>query len=143
MSWRGEKGGITAAKQKHKVIMTPGNYCYFDHYQTERDKKAKEPFALCCLTPVKEVYSYDPTPKELTKEEQKYIWGAQGNLWTEYIPTPEKAEYMALPRMGALSEVVWSKAEDKNYDNFKERMQSLKKQYDLMDVNYERTFFKN
>lgn len=143
MSWRGEKGGIAAAKQHHDVIMTPGDYCYFDHYQTQRDLTQQEPFALCCYLPIEKVYSYNPVPPQLSNKEQKHILGAQANVWTEYIDIPEKAEYMAVPRMGALAEVVWTPVENKNYDSFKKRMLRMKKLYDLMDVNYERTFFKN
>ena len=139
MSWRGEQGGITAAKQKHKVVMTPGDYCYFDHYQHKDTEN--EPFAICCLTPVEEVYSYNPTPKELTKEEQEYIWGAQGNVWTEYMKTPEHVEYMILPRMAALSEVVWSPLDKKDYKSFEKRMENLRKEYDRMNVNYAKHIF--
>ncbi|MGV4460356.1 beta-N-acetylhexosaminidase [Ornithobacterium rhinotracheale] len=141
MSWRGEEGGIAAAKQNHRVIMTPGDYVYFDHYQTEKDRDTQTPFAICCLTTVEEVYSYNPQPKELTEEQKKYIWGAQANVWTEYIPTSAQVEYMAVPRMGALSEVVWTQPDKKDYNDFKQRMQSLKKLYNQMNVNYEKTFF--
>ncbi len=119
MSWRGEKGGIEAAKQHHEVVMTPGNYCYFDHYQS-LDKD--EPLAIGGYTPLEEVYSYNPVPKELTKEEAKYIIGAQGNMWTEYIPTPELVEYMVYPRAIALSEVVWTPQKLRNYKDFLKRL---------------------
>jgi hexosaminidase len=82
MSWRGEEGGIAAAKQKHDVIMTPGNWCYFDHYQ---DTSKTEPMAIGGLTPVREVYTYEPLPAQLSADETQYVLGAQANLWTEYI----------------------------------------------------------
>ena len=129
MSWRGEKGGIEAAKQHHDVVMTPGNYCYFDHYQS-LDKD--EPLAIGGYTPIEEVYSYNPVPKELSEEEAKYIIGAQGNMWTEYIPTPELVEYMVYPRAIALSEVVWTPQKLRNYEDFVKRliphMEKLKKE---------------
>src|SRR5690606_14590066 len=91
MSWRGEKGGIEAAKQLHDVIMTPTTYCYFDYGQSE-DKD--EPLNIGGYLPVEKVYSYNPDPSELTPEQAGFILGGQGNLWTEYIATPDKVEYM-------------------------------------------------
>lgn len=134
MSWRGIEGGIAAAQQNHNVIMTPGGYCYFDHYQSE--DKDNEPFAICCFTPVERVYSYDPVPEVLTKEQAKYIIGTQGNVWTEYIPTAERVEYMSIPRMAALSEVAWTQKSNKDYASFLKRMEKLRKHYDRMNVNY-------
>jgi hexosaminidase len=134
MSWRGEKGGIEAAKQKHNVVMTPGHSCYFDHYQTKN--KENEPLAIGGLTTVEDVYAYEPTPEELTKEEQKYILGAQGNVWTEYMATTEHVEYMALPRMTALSEVVWSSKDSRDWNDFQKRLKHLVKTYDDLNLNY-------
>jgi len=134
MSWRGEKGGIVAAKQHHDVIMTPGHSVYFDHYQT-KDKK-NEPVAIGGLTTVEDVYNYNPSPKELSADEQKYILGAQANVWTEYMATTDYVEYMILPRMSALSEVVWSPEEGKDWDDFSERLLSLKDLYDELGFNY-------
>jgi len=139
MSWRGTEGGIEAAKQKHYVVMTPGHSCYFDHYQSK--DKENEPLAIGGYLPVEKVYSYDPTPKELSKEEQKYILGAQANVWTEYIATPEYLEYMILPRMDAMAEVVWTKPDNKNWDDFKERLNPMAKRYDVMGLNYAKHVF--
>jgi len=139
MSWRGEAGGIEAAKQHHNVIMTPGHSCYFDHYQTEN--KANEPLAIGGKTTVADVYAYDPTPKELTEEESTYILGAQGNVWTEYMETSDYVEYMVLPRMTALSEVVWSPKEAKDWDDFKSRLNTMKARYDIMKLNYAKHVF--
>lgn len=94
MSWRGEEGGIEAARQKHKVIMTPGDRCYFDHYQ---ESPEFAPLAIGGFLPLDSVYAYDPTPAVLTSEEQSYIIGTQANIWGEYIQTPEYFEYMAFP----------------------------------------------
>ena len=139
MSWRGEKGGIEAAKQQHDVIMTPGHSCYFDHYQTE--DKANEPLAIGGKTTVADVYAYDPTPKELTDAENKYILGAQANVWTEYMKTSEYVEYMILPRMTALSEVVWSSKENRDFEDFKSRLNTMKNRYDAMGLNYAKHVF--
>lgn len=144
MSWRGTKGGIEAAKQHHNVMMTPGHSCYFDHYQVkDKDAKAKEPIAIGGNTTVSDVYAYEPTPEELTKEESKYILGAQGNVWTEYMKTTDYVEYMILPRMTALSEVVWSPKASRNWNDFYLRLQHLSDRYDALDLNYAKHSIEN
>jgi hexosaminidase len=135
MSWRGVDGGIAAARQGHNVIMTPGSYCYFDYYQA--DPKT-EPKAIGGYTSLKKVYSFEPVPGELTKEQSKFILGAQGNLWTEYIPTPEHAEYMAVPRMIALAEVNWSPKNLRNWTDFYSRLETGFHRLDAIHVNYSR-----
>jgi len=120
MSWRGEEGGIAAAKLNHNVIMTPGNWCYLDHYQ---DSSKTEPLAIGGFTPVSEVYLYEPLPPQLSSSEATFVLGAQGNVWTEYMKTPEHVEYMVYPRACALAEVVWSPKDSRNYENFLQRMQ--------------------
>jgi len=139
MSWRGMEGGIAAARQGHDAIMTPVSHCYFDYYQADPQF---EPKALGGLTTLKKVYGFEPVPKELTSEETQHILGAQGNLWTEFIPTPSHAEYMAIPRMIALAEVVWSPAKIRNWDNFRQRMTTQFKRLDYMGVNYSKGSFK-
>lgn len=134
MSWRGTEGGIAAAKEHHNVVMTPGHSCYFDHYQTE--DKGTEPLAIGGKTTVADVYAYEPTPKELTLEERQYILGAQGNVWTEYMNNSAQVEYMVLPRMSALSEVVWSSKESKNWADFLARLKHFSKRLDAMKLNY-------
>ncbi|WP_201747878.1 glycoside hydrolase family 20 protein [Chitinophaga vietnamensis] len=138
MSWRGIEGGIAAAKQKHGVIMTPGNYCYFDHYQSQ---SKNEPIAIGGYTPVSMVYAYEPVPTELSKDEAKYIKGAQANVWTEYINNADYLEYMVYPRASALAEVLWSQPERKNYDNFLERLKLHVKRLDMKKVNYAKHVF--
>lgn len=118
MSWRGVEGGIEAAKEGHDVIMTPTAFCYLDYYQSDHPD---EPLAIGGLLPLEKVYQYEPIPEELSAEEAKYILGAQVNLWTEYIPTQEKLEYMAFPRLTAMSEVVWS-SKDRDFENFITRL---------------------
>lgn len=134
MSWRGEGGGIEAARQKHDVIMTPNTYLYFDYYQTKDTEN--EPLAIGGYLPIERVYSYEPMPASLTPEEQKYIVGVQANHWTEYIPTYAQLEYMALPRWAALCEVQWTNPEKKDYANFLSRLPQLIKLYDTLGYNY-------
>lgn len=140
MSWRGVEGGIAAAKQSHDVIMTPTSHLYLDYYQAD---PKEEPLAIGGLTPVKKVYYFEPTPDVLEQEEAKHIIGAQGNLWTEYISTPDYAEYMLLPRMSALSELLWSPAEKKYWDDFKIRLDILRKRYNILGLNYADHVFKD
>lgn len=135
MSWRGEEGGIAAAKQKHQVIMTPGTYCYFDHSQT----KNEDSVTIGGFLPIAQVYSYEPIPPVLTDSESKYILGAQANVWTEYIGNEKKLEYMIFPRMSALSEALWSSKQNRNWNNFEGRLQNEFKRYDWWNVNYNRT----
>lgn len=134
MSWRGEAGGIEAAKQKHNVIMTPTTYVYFDYAQ----KKNEDSLVIGGFLPLDKVYNYNPLPGELTKEEQKYILGAQANVWTEYMANPAKVEYMIFPRMTALSEVLWSPHSKKDYNGFKKRLTTQFMRYDLWKINYSR-----
>lgn len=138
MSWRGTEGGIEAARQNHDVVMTPGGYCYFDHYQ---GNPKFEPIAIGGYTPVEKVYSFEPTPDSLTPEEQKHILGAQGNVWTEYIPTPEQVQYMVFPRICALSEVLWTRKENRNYDDFQKRLIEHFLLLDKMGINYSKAIY--
>lgn len=132
MSWRGTEGGIEAARQHHNVIMTPGGYCYLDHYQANPET---EPLAIGGFTSLKKVYSYEPVPDQLNEEQSKYILGAQGNVWTEYIDSGDKVEYMAYPRAAALSEVDWSPKAKRNWTGFWRRLQTEFKRYDILGVN--------
>jgi hexosaminidase len=133
MSWRGEKGGIDAAKAKHDVIMTPNTYVYFDYGQGD---PAYEPLNIGSYVPMSKVYGWNPVPKDLTAEEAKYILGGQANIWTEYLPTPASVEYMAFPRMLALSEVLWTQPENKNYTDFLRRLAAQLPRLDKLNVNY-------
>lgn len=133
MSWRGIEGGKEAAKQKHNVIMTPTDYCYFDYYQS---KSPKEPLAIGGFLPLQKVYSYDPIPSNMPKEDVAYIIGAQANLWTEYLDAPEKVEYMILPRMQAMAEVGWTLPENKSYELFVKRLNHHFALWKKMGYNY-------
>ena len=118
MSWRGEEGGIAAVTSGHRAIMTPGAYCYLDSYQ---DAPYSQPEAIGGYLPLKKVYSYNPVPASLTAEQAKLVYGVQGNLWVEYIPTPEHVEYMIYPRILALAETAWSAPERKSWPDFHTR----------------------
>ena len=133
MSWRGIKGGIAAAKQHHDVIMTPTSHCYLNFYQAD---PATQPLAIGGFTTLQKVYFYEPIPQELTPEEAKYILGAQGNVWTEYIETGDEVEYMAFPRASALAEVVWTAREQKNWFDFLSRLEGFYRHLYALGVNY-------
>lgn len=132
MSWRGTEGGIEAAKSGHDVVMTPTSHCYFDYYQGVEG----EPKAIGGFLPIDTVYSFEPVPTELSAEEAKHVLGAQGNVWTEWMPHFRQVEYMALPRLCAMSEVVWS---DKSKRHFQDFLRRLEQHYDRLafrDVNF-------
>ncbi len=133
MSWRGMKGGIEAARAKHDVIMTPTDFCYLDYGQGD---PATEPINIGGWLPLEKVYQFDPVPKELTADEAKYIIGGQGNIWTEYMKTPDKVEYMALPRMLAIAEAVWSSPENRDFDNFRLRLAANLLRLEQQKVNF-------
>ena len=133
MSWRGTEGGIHSAKLGHDAVMTPNPICYFDHYQG--DPKS-EPLAIGGFTDLAKVYNYEPVPTELNKQESKHILGAQANIWTEYITSSEHLEYMALPRMCALAEVVWTPAEHKDFEDFKTRLKAHVLRLKVKNYNY-------
>ncbi|MBS7255778.1 beta-N-acetylhexosaminidase [Flavobacterium branchiicola] len=132
MSWRGEEGGIAAAKENHQVIMTPGSHVYLDHSQTKNEKEV----TIGGFLPLEKVYSYEPVPKELNEQQAKYVLGAQGNVWTEYMANPAKVEYMIFPRLSALSEVLWSPKEGKNWNQFQTKIETMKKRYTIWGANY-------
>lgn len=131
MSWRGEEGGIKAAKAGHDVIMTPGGFCYLDSYQ---DAPTTQPEAIGGYLTLEKVYSYDPIPEVLTKEGADYIQGVQANVWAEYITTAEHMEYMIYPRLLALAEVAWTQPDKKNWEHF--RRCALKEVKWLQDNGY-------
>lgn len=120
MSWRGEAAGFKSARMGHDVIMTPGNYMYFDFYQAD---PRYQPVAIGGYTPIRKVYNYNPIPQDsLTAEEAKHFLGVQANTWTEYIPTPEHLEYMMFPRALAVAEIGWTPQEKRDWQDFKPRV---------------------
>ncbi len=133
MSWRGMDGGIEAARQGHDVIMTPGSHVYFDHYQGD---PRFEPLAIGGFTTLEKVYRFEPVPAELTATEARHVIGAQANVWTEYMKTTTQVEYMALPRMLALAEVLWSPAEARDWEMFRRRLPARLLDLDRLGVNY-------
>ncbi len=138
MSWRGNDGGVAAAKSGHDAVMVPTSHLYIDYYQGD---PATEPLAIGGYVPIQRVYSYEPVPEVLTAEEAKHIIGTQANLWTEYIPEPEKVEYMAYPRLCALSEIAWSAKENKEWVDFANRLVFHLNRLNYRNVNYARNIF--
>ena len=134
MSWRGTIGGIEASRRGHDVVMTPYSHLYLDYYQSADQEN--EPFAIGGFLPLDTVYSYEPVPSQLRERDKTRIIGAQANVWTEYMKTGEHVEYMLLPRMLALAEVVWSPAEAKNFTNFLKRLEWHLDRFDALGVNY-------
>lgn len=120
MSWRGEEGGIAAAKSGHDVVMSPSDPLYFNRYQAGPEGEPQAgPYSINTL---KRVYNYKPIPEALSAKEAKYVLGSQFAIWTEFISSVEHLEYMLLPRMAAFSEAIWSDSEDKSFENFTKRL---------------------
>ncbi|MFK8009983.1 MAG: family 20 glycosylhydrolase [Saprospiraceae bacterium] len=132
MSWRGVQGGIDAATQGHDVIMSPTSHCYFDYYQSQHKD---EPLAIGGYLPIEKVYSYQPIPEEITADKVHHIKGVQANLWTEYIPSSEKLDYMAFPRACALAEVAWTEKSKRNFPDFVERLNTHLQRLTVYGVN--------
>ena len=133
MSWRGIQGGITAAQQGHDVIMSPTDYAYLDAYQGD---PTTEPRAIGGFLPLDTVYAWEPVPNALTADQASHILGAQGNLWTEHVPTSTHAEYMLFPRMLAMSEVFWSPKERRDWSGFRSRVPAQLARLDALGSNY-------
>ena len=138
MSWRGTKGGTEAAKQGHDVIMSPESPCYFNFYQGPQNE---EPLAFDAYNPLNKVYEFDPVTDTMTPQEANHVLGGQANLWAEYITSPKASEYMIFPRLAALSEVLWSSKENRNWNNFTSRLPSLLKRYDYLGINYAKSAY--
>ena len=134
MSWRGTEGGIEAAKKGHDVIMAPCSHLYFDYYQSE--DIASEPECIGGYLPVERVYEFQPLPEELTPEQQKHVIGVQANIWTEYIASFRHVQYMALPRMEALTELQWNNPQERDWDAFVGRCRHMKELYELYGYTY-------
>ncbi|MBR3709497.1 MAG: family 20 glycosylhydrolase [Bacteroidales bacterium] len=141
MSWRGTEGGIEAARKGHDVIMCPGSHLYFDYYQSE--DPSTEPSCVGGYLPVSRVYEFQPLPKELTPEQQKHIIGLQANIWTEYITSFHHVQYMAMPRMDALTEIQWNNPdpESRDFNALVERCRRMAQLYDLYHYNYAKQIF--
>jgi hexosaminidase len=134
MSWRGEEGGITAARLGHEIVMVPQKMTYLDYYQSENTEA--EPLAIGGCTPVEKMYSFEPISDELTAEQAAYVLGSQGQLWTEYMPHPQSVEYMAFPRACALAEVLWSAPQHRDLPDFMSRLRQHLPLLDRLNINY-------
>lgn len=137
MSWRGEAGGIEAAKQSHEVIMTPGNPVYFDHSQSENEDSV----TIGGFNPIEKIYAYNPVPKELPADKEKYVIGAQANVWTEYMNNEQKVQYQIFPRMAALSEVLWTPLDKKRWTGFESRIPAIMNHYQQWGVTVSRAYY--
>jgi hexosaminidase len=134
MDWIG--GAVQGASEGHDVVMSPTGYAYFDHFQSRN--WAAEPRAFGGFLPLSQVYSFEPVPAALPAPFEKHILGAQGNLWTEYIPTVPQMQYMTFPRECAMAEVAWSPKAARHWDDFTRRLQVHERRLARLGVNYRR-----
>ena len=133
MSWRGTQGAIEAAKLGHDTVMSPSPTMYFDHLQSDLPD---EPTGRPDVVSLKDVYDFQPVPKELDAHQAQYVLGAQANLWSEYLTTPARVEHAAFPRIAALAEVLWSPPEKRDWQGFLERMPAQLARYRALGVDY-------
>lgn len=133
MSWRGEEGGIAAANMNHDAVMTPNKWLYLDYYQA--DNKI-EPVGIGGYNTLQRIYEYEPVPDSLPADKHKHILGAQGNVWSEYLYTPELMEYRAFPRIIALAEVTWTSKDNRDYKDFERRINNQLVRLDEHKINY-------
>tara|TARA_R110002033_G_scaffold58464_5_gene108259 strand:- start:249456 stop:251780 length:2325 start_codon:yes stop_codon:yes gene_type:complete len=138
MSWRGTKGGLEATAQGHDVIMTPESYCYYNFYQGPQNE---EPIAFNAYLPLHKVYEFDPIVENMTEEQANHVLGGQANLWSEYILSTADSEYMIFPRLAALSEVLWSTKESRNWEDFSKRLETQFERYDNLGINYAKSAY--
>lgn len=137
MSWNGEAGGIAAAKAGHDAIMTPGDYCYFDHSQSTNEDSV----TFGGYTPLEKVYSYEPVPAGLSAKDARHIIGAQANVWTEYITNESKLEYTIFPRMAALAEVLWTPKQKRDWKSFEQRIPGIFDSYKANGINFSNAYY--
>ena len=136
-SWQGVEAGVEAAKQHHKVIMSPSQYLYFDGINVDRKYALMEPIGQkYCWTTIEKTYSFEPTPDTIPADFRDYFIGAEATMWSEFISTEEHLEYMLMPRISALAEICWTPKELKDYDDFSKRLDKQYLRYDNMGANY-------
>ena len=134
MAWRGIEHAMTAARSGHDAVLAPTSHTYFDYYQAQ--DRAREPLAIGGFLPLERVYAWEPMPAGLEPRFQKHVLGVQGQVWTEYLPNPKAVEYMAFPRASALSEVAWSPAAARRFDDFRARLVTHLARLRILDVNF-------
>lgn len=132
MSWRGEEGGVAAARAGHDVVMSPTRTSYLDYRQSE---SGDEPVPVGTLLRTEDVYLAEPVPPGLTEQESAHVLGAQVNVWTEHIDTPRRLDYMVFPRLSAFAEQVWSSGE-RDYAEFEPRLRRHLERLDAVGVEY-------
>jgi hexosaminidase len=135
MSWRGTAGGLAAAQAGHDVVMSPTSHCYLDYAQSEAPG---EPESIGGLISLATVYAFEPLPSDLPAGKHRHLLGAQGNLWGEFLWTPQDVEYFAFPRAAALAEVVWSPAEPRDFPEFRRRLERHLERLQALGVNFRR-----
>ena len=132
MAWRGPEQGAAAARAGHDVVMAPQGQTYFSQYETE----GPEPLGAGGLLTLEAVYGFDPVPAGLTPAESRHILGAQGQLWTEFVAGPERAEHQLWPRLAALAEVLWAPAGARDFRAFQARLGSHLMRLEALDVAF-------
>ncbi len=137
MTWRGEAGGIKAAKDGHPIIMTPSKFCYLDLKQGHTDHEPNFGYSQCLLS---NCYNYNPIPESL-KDQSHLVLGVQGNLWTESLPEWDMATYMIYPRLFAIAENGWSSQDNEDWNGFINRLYPNLEKLELQGIRYAKSAF--
>ncbi|WP_370562851.1 beta-N-acetylhexosaminidase [Luteimonas salinilitoris] len=131
MSWRGVDGAVAAARLGHDVVLAPAGWMYLDNLQTER---SDEPNGRLAVLPLSRVYELDPVPAELTADQARHVLGAQGALWSEYIPSRRHIDHALFPRLAAVAEVAWSPMAARDWDGFLARLPAQLQRYRALGI---------
>jgi hexosaminidase len=132
MNWRTEDGLEESLERGLRTVVSTSKDLYFDYYQAS---PKKEPLAIGGDLTLKDVYTDRLLPKKLDDDEAALVQGIQGQLWTEYIATPEHLGYMAFPRVCALAERAWGSPEQ-SFGEFEERLRGHLPRLDALGVAY-------
>jgi hexosaminidase len=134
MSWRGLEGAVAAAKQGHDTVLSPWPLMYLDNRQSA---SPDEPPGRGRVVSLKDVYDFDPAPKEMSPDESKHVIGLQANAWTEHMRTDERLERMVFPRLVAVAERGWSPESVIDWADFNRRMPAEFARLDKLGVAYD------
>ena len=139
--WLKRKKIKRAIKEGHDVVVGMSDKLYFNQFES---LSMDEPMSSSWQPPItlKDVYQYNLIPASLTGKEASHILGAQGHVWTNFITTPAQVEHAILPRMSALSEILWSPDSQRSWPDFLDRIDNFFKRLTVMEANFSKAVYK-
>ncbi|CDN74707.1 beta-N-acetylhexosaminidase [Elizabethkingia anophelis] len=138
MSWLGEEAIKEAASHGFKAVATPYSHVYLDITQADRNDGTPSDLAYSNINSIDRIYTYDPSAG-LTKEEEKFVLGIQGNLWSALTQETKDMNVHVFPRLLAIAETGWTLPANKNFEDFKKRLLAGEKRLDELKVDYYKT----